>query len=267
LLFGKAPPGRFRRKHLPAKDYMRENRKLIRETEKVNKELQQRQLDEKTENLRHLKEFADVKARCFQITSAAEKKAFLKKHARDTQKKPIDLFKTLARPEPFPETTDTKTPRKAPLPHFDEEPQQKPPREAPDFLARNKRLLSEASTSVRKISSPVERESKHDDFGTLPAYLVERKMELAEKARLKREEQLDPAAPPGTKAMDQSERRKMLATLREQKAKVDEALNKLPLHLTTLKQKKQAADLEAKLKQVEASIAIFDKPTVYVKAG
>ena len=57
----------------------------------------------------------------------------------------------------------------------------------------------------------------------------------------------------------------MLRTLRDQQKKVEDALAKLPLALTTLKLKKTSTDLEAKLKSISDSIALFEKPTVYVK--
>ena len=234
------------------KDFARANRQYIKDTEKLKKMA----VPEPSKPFK-LREFEDVESRCFVAPAKSEhRRAFLKKNARSERLLPVDVFRA-TRPETDSESSE-ELPRKAPLPKATAELK----RQEKNFLAENRKNLSN-----QKVSRPQKQtDAKHSDFGTLPAYLVSRKMELAlEKLKL-REDQKDPHAPPGTRKMEEKERENMLQTLRQRQAEVHDALAKLPLQLTTLRQRQCATHLEEKLKTIQKSIDIFDKPNVYVAA-
>mmetsp|Transcript_20416 Transcript_20416/g.65766 ORF Transcript_20416/g.65766 Transcript_20416/m.65766 type:complete len:269 (-) Transcript_20416:107-913(-) len=255
LLFGLEKRGRRRSS---SRNFLKENKKLVKEISATTTSTTTEDLPER---LSHLKEFSAVKARCFDVKVGEARHEYLRKNAREDQPRPVDL-------RVVPETTTTTceipvVSKKAPLPDFsrrrnDEE---TTPEKKVDFLERNKHTLSSSKRRTtptprpRGGSSPV-----HEDFGALPAYLVKRKLELAEQKKPKPEE-----GPPGTRKMDEKERLKMVATLKEQQKKATEALDAMPLALTTLKQKKKKKDLEDKLTHLASSLAIFEKPQVFIK--
>ncbi|KAJ8600218.1 hypothetical protein CTAYLR_001932 [Chrysophaeum taylorii] len=255
----------------PVRDHARENILAIREQQQQRKK--EGPVPEKKKALPKLKQFENVPSRVLSSPPAAtEKREYLRRGARDEAPKPVDVHASRVaaakkqlgrgpeRDEPRPEVA---TPRKEGLPR---EKARLKPREAVDFVRRNR----EAAASVVEAApaTPPERaeRAKHDDFGTVPAYLAQRKAELRREAEERRASLPDPDAPPGMVRMDDAERRSMLETLETQHKSLQAELDKFPLAVTTLRMTKRKEDLEARLAELDKSLAVFSKPVVYVKA-
>lgn len=77
---------------------------------------------------------------------------------------------------------------------------------------------------------------KTDNFGKVPKYLEKYKEEAKEKSDIieAKKELKKSGAPPGTKLMPEEERLQTLKDLEENKKKVEEILNKMPISMQSL---------------------------------
>lgn len=105
---------------------------------------------------------------------------------------------------------------------------------------------------------------RHAEFGNVPSYLQDRKEEWAEAEERRRAEMPDPDCPPGMTLMPEEERQETLKQLQDSEKQVQQALYKLPLHVTTLGLKKKKEALEAKLREIENAKSIFSRPKVFI---
>ena len=104
---------------------------------------------------------------------------------------------------------------------------------------------------------------KHD-YGRVPAYLQERKMEMMTdeiRAMAAREKK---KAPKGMRQLEDEERLASLGVLEQNKRDCEALIFKLPFNCETVGQKRRKHDLEVRLKEIDDGIKIFSRKVVYV---
>ena len=105
------------------------------------------------------------------------------------------------------------------------------------------------------------------DYGRVPDYLVERKLELAERERERREKEELAHIPPGMRVLPEDERLRTLEILAENRQDVEEKLLALPIAEDgTPVVHRRKAELEARLAEIEDAQRIFGRSTVLVRA-
>jgi hypothetical protein len=107
---------------------------------------------------------------------------------------------------------------------------------------------------------------KHDEFGRVPQYLLDRKIELAEQEAKQKKAQEDSLIPVGMKRMEESERLRTLQLLHDSCRKIVGELGRFPLVVETESRRRQKEELERKLKEVEEAVRTFSKPIVFISA-
>lgn len=235
----------FGEKRKVVKDHARLNKLAIREASRLRKEKPETPPEKRSS------QFDYVTSRVMSTVAPSGDRTYLRRGSRDDMPSPADIhFSKVGR---SPEKGVT--PRKAPLPR--DRPKLKP-REVTNFVDKNKHF----KPRTPPVDQP-ETPTRHDDFGHVPLYLEQRKAQLKAEAAKKRRENTD--CPPGMVKMDDAERRSMLASLKAQHDVVKSDLDRMPLQITTLKLKRKKIDLEARLADLDKSLAVFEKPVVYVR--
>lgn len=233
----------FGEKRKIVKDHARLNKLAVREASKFRREKAPETPPEKRSS-----QFDHVAPRVMSTVAPSGDRTYLRRGSRDDMPSPADIhFSKVGR-----EVASPPTERKAALPR--ERPKLKP-REVTNFVDKNKHFKTR--TPVEQPETP----SKHDDFGTVPGYLEQRKAQIKAEAAAKRKDD----CPPGMVKMDDAERVAMLLNLKAQHCTVKAELDKMPLQITTLKQKRKKIELEARLGDLEKSLVVFEKPVVYVR--
>lgn len=104
------------------------------------------------------------------------------------------------------------------------------------------------------------------DYGKVPTYLHERKMELAATYARQQAEKEAALIPEGMRMMSDEERLDTLAVLDTNRSEVELELQKLPFHVETPSQIRLKNQLERRLGEIEDAKKIFSRPKVLVKA-
>jgi hypothetical protein len=141
-------------------------------------------------------------------------------------------------------------------------------RQGRDFVSENKLGAVAPIRPPRQGSQADDGEKylKKKDFGRVPTYLLERKLELVEQheAELKaREAALIPA---GMRLLSEEERVETLFALQRNKAEVQKAIQALPLRIETHSQIRWRDDLERRMREVDEGIKVFSRPKVLIQA-
>lgn len=105
------------------------------------------------------------------------------------------------------------------------------------------------------------------DQGNVPAYIQNRKEEMAEnRLREQREAQAErERVPDGYRLLPEEERAETLEALGTKKQEMEAAFRRLPMKIETEAQKKRQKDLLDQIKEVEDALRLFSKPKVYVQ--
>lgn len=136
------------------------------------------------------------------------------------------------------------------------------PRSQTNYLDSNAREIIHARPAAREERKS---DSKHREFGHVPAYLQERKARWAEKEADRIASAPDPDCPPGMMLMPDHERLETLRVLQSTLDDVKAQIQRLPLTIETPGQIRRKNDLDAKYKEVEDAIKIFSRPKVFVR--
>ncbi|KIY96606.1 hypothetical protein MNEG_11355 [Monoraphidium neglectum] len=99
----------------------------------------------------------------------------------------------------------------------------------------------------------------------VPAYLVERKLQMAEERRALEAAREAAKVPPGMRIMPEEERAETLALLERNKAEVEGALSALPIVVETLGTRRRKDDLERRLAEIEEARRVFSRKVVMVR--
>ena len=141
---------------------------------------------------------------------------------------------------------------------------QGPTSPAKDFIRQNRKSV-QAMRSKKVEKAPEQLFKEKENYGKLPRYLLERKIQLAEEYERRREDERMALAPPGTRVMPEDERLRTLEMLESNKLEVEKHLKLLPFVVETPSQIKAKTQLENRLKEIEDAERMFSRPIVYVK--
>ncbi|KAI8853726.1 calmodulin-binding-domain-containing protein [Chytridium lagenaria] len=100
--------------------------------------------------------------------------------------------------------------------------------------------------------------------GQLPKYLVDRKLEWAEKEKQRMMALEFEKIPRGMTLVPEDERQETLRLLADHEKKLIQELSQFSLVVESIRQKKRKVELETKLREVEDAIEMFSRPKVYI---
>lgn len=145
--------------------------------------------------------------------------------------------------------------------------QQTDERQGRDFVRENK-LGAVAPVRLPRAQDADDGQKflKKKDYGRVPTYLLERKLELVEQhdAELKAKEAA--LIPAGMRLLADEERLETLFALQRNKGEVERAMQALPLRIETQSQIRWRDDLERRMREVDEGIKVFSRPKVLVQA-
>mmetsp|Transcript_4237 Transcript_4237/g.5853 ORF Transcript_4237/g.5853 Transcript_4237/m.5853 type:complete len:304 (-) Transcript_4237:125-1036(-) len=130
-----------------------------------------------------------------------------------------------------------------------------------NFIAGNRMDAVEAAP---KQTTRKKEESKHEEFGKVPAYLQQRNAEWKKQEEERLANMPDPDCPPGMILMPEAERLETLHTLQENEQEVRNQLDRMPLVVQVPSMVRKQKALEAKLREIEQAKKIFERPKVYI---
>lgn len=189
--------------------------------------------------------------------------------ARQRSKKKQGGHTFLKRKEDAPRTTKPYVSRKQdkakpPLPDRDSTPPNSGRTSSRrDFLKENRSLAR--STKPRGPRSK-SAGATNKNFGRVPDYLIERKIELAKKKEAKRQAACQRAEVPyGMVMVPEQERLETLEKLHQSKKVIAGELGRFPLVVETMGRKKAKKALENKMNEIENAIKIFSQKKVYLE--
>lgn len=257
--------GKLQRMGQQPKDHMKENMKELKSRmEKVREDREEASRAPK--ELYKLTQFKNVQSKVFEETDNDTQPVhneFLSKGSQSRRMEELMLKKKQDRIdfENRLEGSATNSPRKSNVPRADEA-ITFAPRQRVDFVNRNK---ISAITTAPSRNDIKDEEVLHEEFGRVPKYLEQRKLQAEEIEREKRRNAPDPNCPPGMKIMPESERQNTLAVLNKNKEEALHQLGKMPFVVETPSLMRRKAELEGKLREIEKAIEIFSKPKVYIQ--
>eukprot|EP01013_Petalomonas_cantuscygni_P045184 TRINITY_DN9791_c0_g1_i1.p1 TRINITY_DN9791_c0_g1~~TRINITY_DN9791_c0_g1_i1.p1 ORF type:complete len:280 (+),score=37.31 TRINITY_DN9791_c0_g1_i1:96-935(+) len=119
-------------------------------------------------------------------------------------------------------------------------------------------------------SSPQMSQAGHAP-GQVPAYLRQRKQELADEkaliARRQRELEAESECPPGTVRMSEEQKGMMLKRLEERKEAAEAELQRMPMRFDTVRVKARRQELLDEIEAIERGVAKFSRKIVFVERG
>ena len=263
------------KKGITPKDYMKENRRQLKESQRNNRDLIEEN-DREPEPLYKLSQFQNVPARVFEEPTKAPYKqldgSFLRRGENEKRHEDLTMeakmirrqLEQKLRKESEMHATEPASPRKPPV--FLDVAQCAPKHDV-DFISQNR--VEAVNPSVMKFGQKAKSEKqldmgKHDEFGRVPAYLENRKQQWADEEAERIANAPDPNCPRGMMLMPERERVDTLETL---KRSLNEAMNQLsamPFVIETPSLRRKHEMLENKIKEIENAIGLFSRQKVYI---
>ena len=233
------------------------------------RELQRRRgikpTDHHRQNLAKLKE-QSAKNQARKLKEAAEKDAMMKSHLGAAERAAQRARAASSRPaSAAPTRRETQLSREEST-YGTDFVRQNSTMTVADAAAKGKTRISEmrAIEEERRIANDF---TAKRDYGRVPDYLVERKLELLERERLRREKEELAHIPPGMRVLPEDERLRTLEILAENAADVETKLLALPIAKDgTPVVHRVKAELEARMAEIEDAQRIFGRSTVLVRA-
>lgn len=266
--------GNLARKGIQPKDHIKDNVKEMRLAQ-MRLKMKKDEEDQPEKPLYKLSQFQNVDSRLYDIPKenirrqSFEPKEFLSRGASERRQLEIAQSSKAARAELEMKLEEQRqysdqqlTPRKATIPRPHEYAQLPEPSNT-NFISRN-RVEAVSNTNGRRSSFNNDDAGKHEEFGRVPQYLVDRKQRWEEEKEEIRLRMPDPNCPPGMRLMPEEERLSTLQVLQESKETVLEQLRRLPFVIETPSIRKKHDALECKLREIENALTIFSKQKVFV---
>mmetsp|Transcript_21826 Transcript_21826/g.35796 ORF Transcript_21826/g.35796 Transcript_21826/m.35796 type:complete len:284 (+) Transcript_21826:117-968(+) len=254
--------GALEKKGIKPKNHHRDNLRTLRQKQAQNR--MSRAVDEEAERQAveeqrlRLAKFKGVGSTVAKRLESQPRKghSFLKKNSRPN---PAD---DAARRGGQINYTSRKTKTKAPIPTRHELDSQPNSARRPnkDWISQNRSTA--ANTKSR--APPKKRASAYKNFGQVPDYIIERKIQLAQKKEAEVASRKDDL-PSGMVQVPEEERLEVLRKLQSGKKEVAAELSRFPLVVETLSRKKAKKALEAKMKEIEDAIKVFSKKKVLIE--
>eukprot|EP01041_Mallomonas_annulata_P003662 gene3662-7293_t len=267
--------GAMQRKGAQPKNHMRDNVRNIRDTEFKNREIKELEAMEPQKELYKLRQFRDVESRLHEPTTAFDAASrqdagdgvFLAKGKAEQMRADIAEANRNKRAQLKADLEEAKLNagddaprRRASVPRA-EETLPIAPRTNKNFIGENK--VKAQVMMPPKADDHSDKGAKHEAFGRLPDYLLDRKMKAALEEEERKRNAPDPDCPPGMKRMPEEERLSTLEVLNSSREECLKQLSKLPFVVETPMMKRKQESLELKLKEIENALELFRKP----KAG
>lgn len=276
--------GKMERQGHQPKNHMKDNYQNLRNIQNQNRMRRDDETNANPKDLYKLSQFRDVGARVFEpvpknlsdnhegvflIRGAAERRREeLAEEGRIRRKQVEDSLneaKMFSDHQPS-DAAGASSPRKRSVPRADEmviHSSNKPPT---DFIHRNKKtqVMERKNSSENTRANSSGSDTRHDSYGRVPGYLVNRKNEWAELEEERRRNAPDPSCPKGMCLMPEEERQATLSTLFDSRQECLRQLERMPFVIETPSAKRRVEELEKKLREIEKAIEIFNKPKVYV---
>jgi len=141
-----------------------------------------------------------------------------------------------------------------------------------DYIARNIEAAKHASRrrqASARASDAAARVlfGRPEPAGKLPSYLIDRKLELAQRAAEKAAAAVSPEVPPHHHLLPREDCERVLADIRAARAELLEELDTFPFVVDTPTQKARHAQLTRELEQLDAAEAAFSRSKVVVADG
>merc|ERR1719222_171857 len=105
---------------------------------------------------------------------------------------------------------------------------------------------------------------RKQDYGKVPQYMKEMKMEKEAKEREAVLEAERRKIPPGMRKMTDEERAETMQILECNKKQIMDSIKNLPLVIETPSMKRYQSELNQKMNEIEKTMAVFRKPIVFV---
>jgi len=138
------------------------------------------------------------------------------------------------------------------------------PRNETNFIAENFKDAVQIKSGSNKENNDAKQKSLHAP-GSIPKYLLQRKIELRKQEEEKRKQVLNKECPPGMKLLEEPERLATLELLQKSLREVKGELDAMPLSISTPGQIRRKNVADTKLKEIEDAIRIFSKKKVFIK--
>ena len=147
---------------------------------------------------------------------------------------------------------------------------------SPDHVRRN--ALAAIRGEVRERAAPLSARDRnasaaptperHESFGRVPGYILQRKQEALERIHQASERLIDHPTdcPPGMRQMRDEERRATLLRLRDSRVSILKGLSELPFLADTPSMQAHKTDMERRLVQVEKAISLYSRTRIFVKS-
>jgi len=143
------------------------------------------------------------------------------------------------------------------------------PRTNDDWISSNRQAAQRmaAPVTLTKNERAAQDAAVHGSFGQVPEYLQQRKLQWAQEKEEAKRLAPDPNCPKGMKLMPEDERVQTLEVLKASREEAMNQLSRMPFILETPTAKRKHAELEMKLKEIEAALQLFSKQKVYIADG
>lgn len=262
------------KKGITPKDYMKENRKQIKDIQNINRENNyDKQIE--PEPLYKLTQFQNVPSRVFDENNKEPYKQldgnYLRKGQNQNRHENLTIEARIIRQQleqKLQEESElnecTLSPRKPPV--FLDINKSAPKHEI-NFIKQNRTdsiKKFEKNNSNKEISNKTASLARHEEFGKVPNYLENRRhqWQLEEQERIANLP--DPDCPKGMILMPEKERIETLETLKNSRNEAMKQLSNMPFIIETPSQRKKHDLLENKIKEIESAIALFSRQKVFI---
>lgn len=133
-----------------------------------------------------------------------------------------------------------------------------------NFVAENRMGAAAPVRPPRTASREDDQYLKKKDYGQVPQYLLERKMEMAAEVDAQQRAKEAALIPPGMRLLPEEERLETLQILQKNREEVERAIQGLPLRIETPSAIRRKDELERRYKEIEDAFKIFSRPKVLV---
>ena len=132
-------------------------------------------------------------------------------------------------------------------------------------ISRYNKENSSQPPRIRESEGFVEAQTLHSNFGKVPAYIEEFRVQKQEALRKQKEFEDASKIPQGCRFMTTEERLSSLEDVRRSRTHLLEEVKTMPLSLTTLKQRRRKIEIDLKLTELDKLALKLEKNFVLIK--